>query len=184
LRRRWHVQRCSRFLRAPAGYAKIAAMGRSPVFRLIRVVTSVMCLIGCGLLVVLWGRSYYVEDRATGHFSNSFGVRFYSSRGWLVCCKNSAAGATQNYPWSVDLGADFWLQPGDSRLQFSLPIDFIRGSRFASGSIPHWFLALVSGILAAVSWADWRCRFSLRTLLVATTLVAMALGLAVAYSNG
>jgi hypothetical protein len=43
--------------------------------------------------------------------------------------------------------------------------------------VPHWFGVLIFVNLASLPWLRWR--FSLRTLLIATTLVAVALGLAV-----
>ena len=47
--------------------------------------------------------------------------------------------------------------------------------------LPYWLLILVSTTLAAAPWIEWPRRFSLRTLLIATTLVAVALGLVVAF---
>jgi hypothetical protein len=41
--------------------------------------------------------------------------------------------------------------------------------------VPHWFLALAFVGLGGLSWLRWQKRFSLRTLLIATTLVAIAL---------
>jgi hypothetical protein len=46
-------------------------------------------------------------------------------------------------------------------------------------SAPYWTLAALSAGLATVPWIPRR--FSLRMLLLATTLVAVVLGLAVAY---
>ena len=43
--------------------------------------------------------------------------------------------------------------------------------------VPHWFLVLAAIGMGALSWL--RPRFSLRTLLIATTLVAVVLGLIV-----
>ena len=57
--------------------------------------------------------------------------------------------------------------------------DAIR-SRYSLWVIPYWFPAFVCGIAAVLPW--WRrttWSFSLRTLLIATTLVAVVLGLAV-----
>ena len=48
-------------------------------------------------------------------------------------------------------------------------------------SIPIWVGALLIGIITALARIEWSKRFSLRTLLVATTLVAVVLGLAVAF---
>jgi hypothetical protein len=56
-----------------------------------------------------------------------------------------------------------------------------RPSRFVV-SVPYYFLALAVSALAAapwIHWIRWPRRFSLRTLLIATTLVAVALGLVV-----
>lgn len=44
--------------------------------------------------------------------------------------------------------------------------------------LPHWFLVVVSATTAAIPWIHWSNRFSLRTLLIATTLLAVVLGLA------
>jgi hypothetical protein len=43
-------------------------------------------------------------------------------------------------------------------------------------SIPDWPLVVAASVVAAVPWIQWRSRFSLRTLLIATTLVAVGLG--------
>jgi hypothetical protein len=42
--------------------------------------------------------------------------------------------------------------------------------------IPYWFLVLSLGVIAAAPWIRWR-RFSLRTLLIGMTLIAVGLGL-------
>ena len=42
--------------------------------------------------------------------------------------------------------------------------------------IPYWFLILVGGALTVSPWIRWSKRFGLRTLLIATTLVAVGLG--------
>jgi hypothetical protein len=40
--------------------------------------------------------------------------------------------------------------------------------------VPQWFLLCIIAPLASVSWLPWR--FSLRTLLIAMTLIAVVLG--------
>jgi hypothetical protein len=45
--------------------------------------------------------------------------------------------------------------------------------------VPHWFLILISAFIAAVPWLTRLRRFSLRTLLIAITLVAVGLGIVV-----
>ena len=44
--------------------------------------------------------------------------------------------------------------------------------------VPHWFLVLVFGSIGAFPWAS-HLRFSLRTLVIGLTLLAVVLGLAV-----
>ena len=45
--------------------------------------------------------------------------------------------------------------------------------------VPHWFFATLAAGLAALPWFQQKWKFSLRTLLIATTLVAVVLGLIV-----
>ena len=47
-------------------------------------------------------------------------------------------------------------------------------------SFPHWFAAIIGLLFAGAPWLRLRKQFSLRILLIATTLVAVVLGLIVA----
>ena len=50
--------------------------------------------------------------------------------------------------------------------------------------LPHWYVVLLTTVLAALPWIfQVRYRFSIRTLLIATTLVAVVLGLAVYFAK-
>jgi hypothetical protein len=59
----------------------------------------------------------------------------------------------------------------------------LTGRSWATGAtgllVPHWFGVLILATLAGVPWIRWKWRFSLRTLLITTTLVAALLGLIV-----
>ena len=44
---------------------------------------------------------------------------------------------------------------------------------------PHWFLALLFAIFAAVPWIPWSRQFSLRTMLIVTAVISALLGLMV-----
>jgi hypothetical protein len=46
-------------------------------------------------------------------------------------------------------------------------------------SFPHWALVSLFAIFAAAPWIHWSKRFSLPTLLIAMTLVAVGLGMVV-----
>ena len=101
-------------------------MDRPCLIRGLRIAVSGVFGVLCLLLVVLWVRSYHGEDRASGHFSNSLGVRFYSSRGWIVCSRNAsvctAAGVIRG---RLRRKSEYWLDPDDDRLRFSVPNDFL-----------------------------------------------------------
>ena len=50
--------------------------------------------------------------------------------------------------------------------------------------IPYWMLTLLLSIVGLTPWLPWSSlRFSLRTLLIATTLLAVVLGLTVYVTN-
>ena len=51
------------------------------------------------------------------------------------------------------------------------------------GIVPYWFPVAILASLAAVPWIRWSKRFSLRTLLIATTLVAVGFGIVVVLSK-
>ena len=46
-------------------------------------------------------------------------------------------------------------------------------------AVPTWIITLLFAAAVAIPWIHWQRRFSLRTLLAATTLLAVVLGLAV-----
>ena len=126
-------------------------------FRKLRIAWSVGCAIACALLVVLWIRSYWWRDTMGGAYfvvdSINGHVIFYDSAG--INKPNLPILTLQTVPHG-----DWTLPPG-----------------FVRSEVPHWALVLSAGVLAGAVWIP--TRFSLRTLLVATTLVAIVLGLIV-----
>ena len=147
-------------------------------FRKLRIAFSATCLIACVLLIVLWVRSY----PPNGDQSSVRGIFCYSSQGTIITLKPNISWAA-NPDYSVnDLGNDMNLvvtiEPHDS------PIGFYAAWPSASEwvvQVPHWFLVLIFAALAAAPWIRWSKRFTLRTLLIATTLIAVVLG-AIAYA--
>ena len=67
--------------------------------------------------------------------------------------------------------------------RFGTNVIFARGVKIttarANAVLPYWALTLLAAILAAVPWFPWSRRYSLRTLLIATTLVAVGLAIIV-----
>jgi hypothetical protein len=61
-----------------------------------------------------------------------------------------------------------------------LPLKFFGRAPASNISLSHWLVVLITLVIAAVPWISrWQFRFSLRALLIATTLVAVVLGIIV-----
>jgi hypothetical protein len=171
-----------------AGADRVASTSMKPVLRYLRIAFSVTCLIACVLLIVLWVRSYSVWDILS--YSTALPpdgeedevprqVDFESWRG--VCSVYAeplssweTEPATFLNRWQFSTKAPpVWLP----QTHWSFEYDPILESREIK--VPHWFFVISCSALAAVPWFPWSKRFSLRTLLIATTLLAVVLGLAV-----
>ena len=141
-------------------------------FRKLRFAWSVVCGIACVLLIVLWVRSYSMDEgynlvnkrliaRSIGwnwgtmyiHRMdlNTAGISARPTNGWKHG-KSEANRTVTSFMWH-------WTSN-------HLDIRF-----------PFWLIIGVVAALSATPWIRWR--FSLRTLLIATTLVAVVLGLIV-----
>ena len=137
--------------------------------RYLRIAFAATCLISCVLLIVLWVRSYWWSDGVKAFYTpqrmwqlKSFGaglhlyIGHYSGResGFRVISVR-ATPIVSSPPFD-------WAPLPELRL-----------------SIPHWCVLIALGAVSTFPWFGWSKRFSLRTLLVATTLVAAVLGLVV-----
>jgi hypothetical protein len=68
------------------------------------------------------------------------------------------------------------------RYRGTLGFGIAQAPSFISIGFPHWLFSILVGLLAAFPWLRWR--FSLRTLLILCTLIAVGLGLAVMMLKG
>jgi hypothetical protein len=159
-------------------------MQRDKLVRWLRIALSVWWGILCVLLVVLWVRSYHYSTQYQHSFSTTHcvtsetqvGTVYISWRvgnsnknlrqGFIVREIDDATRATLERIHSQNdtLGFAFGHRAGP-------PAD-IRGM-----TLPYWFLVLLTATLAPLPWFPWK--YSLRTLLIATTLIAIVLGLVV-----
>jgi hypothetical protein len=133
----------------------------------LRIAVTALSLTACVLLFALWVRSYSSIEVIRG-----------KAAGYPYLMESSGGGArvilykvgTPSNTWSVESRANVNME--------GPPIGFdwmFTAKRFMLGS-PYWFLML-SGIgIAVVPWLPLPRRFSLRTLLIATTLFAVVLG--------
>jgi hypothetical protein len=126
----------------------------------------------CLLLIVLWARSYWrVDQFVVGEMSPQLNLGITSMPGALLIRTGIVSSRTElNQP------SEEWLETLN-RASGSLYPSRVWG-HFAYSSrhaiVPYWFLVGLTAILGAITSFQWR--FSLRTLLIATTLLAVLLG--------
>jgi hypothetical protein len=140
----------------------------------LRIAVTAICFSACVLLVALWVRSYWWTDIVTWGLANGPGYMFGSSSGEL------SAARFRSRDGAVSLGWHAWTNPADGKRAWSTSksSNFI-GIRYGTffTAIPQWFVVTACAAAASAPWMRWR--FRLRTLLIATTLVAVGLGLIV-----
>jgi hypothetical protein len=186
-------------------------MDRPRIIRLLRISASALCLIAGLLLVALWARSYETADRLHGRFWGRHAFLLASKEGRVAAVALRWHGAPNWWRWGtisypVDDELSFPLGPvrqyenalgfgwlhrpiymvmrstqtlpdGTSVMVFGAATATLQGT---GPIIPYWFLVLLTCACAAAPWI--RKRFSLRTLLITVTLVAVGLGLIVAFA--
>jgi hypothetical protein len=149
-------------------------------FRKLRIAWSVGCGIACVLLIVLWVRSYWWWDSFTSPAMISNGVGVCSVQG-LVCFH--AKTQPMRMRWYVDPNSES-IAASFNEIRRTKTFAGVGVSRFANQSVllvSHWFLAFLFAAVGIVPWLSFR--FGLRTLLIATTLIAVVLGLIVWLSS-
>lgn len=142
-------------------------------FRKLRIALSATCVLACALLVVLWVRSWDVQSSSANWYGDAWmrkvpGKRFYkvfSNRGRVRLMTSSTVGN-----WTMEV-----LEDDRSAVGFGV----LQGQTSYYAQIPHWFLDSLAAFGVVTPWIPWSRRFSLRTLLIVTTLAAMALGVIV-----
>ncbi len=145
--------------------------------RKLRIAWSVAWGIVAVLLVMLWVRSYWWTDYlqlpteavhavALQSYGASMNLIFFdsSSLGVRLDFALRASTADHDSPWMRKHG----MLSGFAMV--STPTSF-------NIAAPNWFLIILSVALGGLLWLPSSRRFTLRTLLIATTLVAISLGL-------
>jgi hypothetical protein len=156
-------------------------------YRKLRIAWSVGWGFVAVLLIALWVRSYWKCDVMEWQRLGT-NLSFTSFRGQIGTFVMKMAGpqSTKYSNWQIEKGSEVNYNDGTGRplpsfLGFksswvSAPIPLTTSTLV----IPYWFPALACAVAAIVPWSrQLKWRFSLRTLLIATTLVAVGLGLSV-----
>ena len=158
-------------------------------FRKLRIAFSATCLIACVLLIVLWVRDHR-------YYKASGGIRLGAIYITSYCMGITFAfGDLKDHPvhWltRMDKNTTYWV--GAWEVLDDKPHPLVAAQppyRFAGGrwnctnslsivAVPHLLLATIVAIVGSAPWIKQIPRFSLRTLLLATTLIALVLGLIV-----
>jgi len=149
-------------------------------FRKLRIAWSVLCAIACVLLVVLWVRSYFwvngvmkvsgTQQWGVHSGEGSLTIRWHyefvdSNDGWIFQNTSKAR---------LDTVEEEFRAAGGKTIVYTRKLGLTGDGAFTS---TYWLCVLIAGTVAAIPWVKWR--FTLRTLLLATTLVAVVLGLIV-----
>jgi hypothetical protein len=141
--------------------------------RCLRIAVTALGLTACVLLIVLWVRSRNRMDYLRGDILKHHRINAVSQPGQIIMADTVLPPGVRPLPLQVGGGSTANI-PGLRSWQFNVITD----PAAAPGvfvSVPHWFPVVVAAALAALPWLPG-C-FSLRTLLIATTLVAVGLGL-------
>jgi hypothetical protein len=143
-------------------------------FRRTRIAVSVFSVVLTVALVVLWVRSYWRFDEIV----------------WTSETRTFAISSSQGKLSTETINDRVLLPLGWSRVSFRdsdsddepktlLGFGWHKENGSITAVLPLWFLALLS---AAIAWLPGR-RFSLRNMLITTTLVAVLLGLDVWFAR-
>ncbi len=145
--------------------------------RYLRVAFSVACAVACVLLVPLWVRSYQARTSMEVLVTPWSRFEAHSLDGRLIVLKRDRVF------WSLEMMLAY---PADLFSELTKPstcgFRWYSDGVFSALSITYCMLTFLCATIATVLWLPWSCRFSLRTLLIATTLLAFLLGLTEVFS--
>jgi hypothetical protein len=167
------------------------------MLRYLRIAVTALCLTVCVLLVALWVRSHQTYDIWSKVLTKNQSLAISSVMGKLSVNWSYDASAAWKWPdhaawqWKTESAPDWQERINRHRLTLGItaakswqpPIYFRQTQNIrAYVLVRYWVLVLITAILAAALGIRRPYNFSLRTLLIATTLVAVGLWLVVALS--
>jgi hypothetical protein len=143
-------------------------------------IASAIFLVLCVALIGLWVRSYSWEDQCFFRPFGSHPVFLASEAGRLVLGIVTMGSPThQNQFEASHAPLKNWrgARAQIDRSTFGFGGFGIIAPVNPSLVVPHWFAIVLAGALALVPWSRARCRFGLRSMLIAVTLLAIVLGI-------
>src|SRR4051812_44350828 len=155
-------------------------MNRPRITRWLRITWTAFFGLTAVLLVSLWVRSYRWNETIVGPLSKSSLQAFGSTQGKLCTMHSSPFPQPGEWRYGVEEivpGDDVWVDVWPEYYQV-FGLGFRTFGTTWMIAVPHWFAIIFVAAVAALPWirpTAWK--FSLRTLLIATTLVGIVLGL-------
>jgi hypothetical protein len=141
----------------------------------LRIALSLLCGLLCLLLAALWIRSYTKCDIVYRLDNNSNLTTFGSNNGYAYFIHAIA-------PYSgAKPAAHGWRIGGDNATNVLAILSWESTPRMSIVTLPYRYLLPIVAAFMLLPWIRWRYR--LRTLLIATTLIAVVLGLVAAASR-
>ena len=165
-------------------------MDRPRLIRWLRISVSAVCVVVCGLLIGLWVRSYSAPHIVSNLWAGvQFDGQIPTVKSWILYSRlgqftlvvyelppspGSARNRKGRFAETQNIIEGISRQNGNS-LGFKYEHFPKLGAHFVK--VPCWFLLSLSATFAAVPWIRWR--FSLKTMLIVTAVVAVVLGIVV-----
>jgi hypothetical protein len=141
-------------------------------YRKLRIAWSVACGLLAALLCVLWMRSLWYADSVIWVAATGSGTRITNFNGSVEYNGETTYMRGKRVEWTLG-------KPPEEAPMRWVPTKL--GFAWGSGRliIPYWSVLLLAATFSAAVWVPWSNRFSLRSLLIVTTLVAVGMGLIV-----
>jgi hypothetical protein len=165
------------------------------MFRRLLKIASILCIVACVASMAMWVRSYRSKDEWRGNVVGDRKASIASSAGRISLNEavRDDAPSSWRQEWEFENGSpqsrwkspDDPLQPRQSRPMANpvrkVPTHFGIGGYFSwtdsQLKLPYWLLVLTCGSLAMIFQIRWPWHFTLRSLFIATTFLAIVLGM-------
>ena len=153
------------------------------MLKYLRIAVTALSLAASMLLIALWVRSYTWRDELALLFDGGSKLALLQSHPARLVAAMEYAGTDvfSREEYSHIFSTQRWTPPRDRGFRSLLPRIWT-GIHSSGIELPYCLLICAGGTFATIPWLRWSRRFSLRTLLIATTLVAVGLGV-MALSN-
>jgi hypothetical protein len=150
-------------------------MHRDRISQFLRIGWSVACGILGLMLIVLWVRSYWIGEIVARKTPTGLNTAIGSSFG-MAFVSHSKLSTVPPGPFDIHDWQRIQFKPMRNK---KLHFEFRATSQFIQA--PYNFLVPLVAAVATMPWLTWQ--FSLRTLLIALTVVSVTIGVLVAMSR-